>query len=278
MKIREQRNWSLYNQKLKKVARIDFFISEESISNWHYGGKRAPGGKIIYSSFAIELCLLMKEFYDLPYRQTEGFVDSVFESMDLRLVVPNYTTISRRASNLKVSLRNKDLHKSSKEPMVVAIDSTGLSLYTRTEWNRKKHGNNKLSCNERWRKLHVVIDVNTGEILENKYTKSTSNDCLALPSMLDGIEGDISAVCGDMAYDTVNCREAIKLRGARQLIPPIRQARISAKNRNIRKHGNILHERDEAIAYIQHNKINGDPSAARAAWKEKSGYHARIFG
>ncbi len=45
-KIREQRNWPLYNQKLKKIARIDFFISEESISNWNYGGKRSPGVKV----------------------------------------------------------------------------------------------------------------------------------------------------------------------------------------------------------------------------------------
>jgi hypothetical protein len=195
--------------------------------------------------------------------------------MRLNLAIPDYTTVSRRASRLNVLLRNKDLVKKKKEAIVVAIDSTGLSLYTHTEWNRRKHEKNKVPGYEKWRKLHVAINVKTGEILDSKYTKSTANDGPELPSMLDCIEEEISGVCGDMAYDTVNCREAIRLKKARQLIPPNRHARVSSKNRNIRKHKDTLKERDEAIEYINHNKINGDPSLARTSWKEKSGYHAR---
>jgi len=81
-KYRKQRNWSLYNQKLKKIARIDFFISQEAIENWHYNGKRSSGGKVLYSGHVIELCLLMREFYRLAYRQMQGFVESVLESLD----------------------------------------------------------------------------------------------------------------------------------------------------------------------------------------------------
>ncbi len=79
-----------------------------------------------------------------------------------------------------------------------------------------------------------------------------------------------------MAYDSVDCRKAIKQSGARQLIPPKRTARISSKNRNIKKEDREkLQERDEAINYINYNSINGDKSLARKSWKEKSGYHAR---
>jgi transposase len=273
--LRKERNWSLYNQKLKQIARIDFFISEEAIQNWTYAGKRNPGGKLLYSDIAIELCLIMKEFYKLAYRQTQGFVDSVFQRMNLDLVIPDYTTISRRASKINVSLRNKNLITNSKEAIVVAVDSTGLSIHTQTQWNRMKHKSDRLLGYERWRKLHVIIDIATGEILDSKYTKSTSNDGPELPGLLSSIDTEISAVCGDMAYDTINCRRAIKERNARQLIPPLRNARISGKNRNISKYKEILEERDEAIKYIQHNKINGDNSLARKAWKEKNGYHAR---
>ncbi|WP_341764192.1 transposase [Candidatus Tisiphia endosymbiont of Beris chalybata] len=96
---RKKRNWSQYNQKLKKIASINFFISEEAISNWYYSGKRQHGGKVIYSEYVIELCLLMREFYQLPYRQAQGFVESVLKSMKLELKIPDYTTVSRRASN-----------------------------------------------------------------------------------------------------------------------------------------------------------------------------------
>jgi hypothetical protein len=80
---REKRNWSQYNQKLKKIASIEFFISEEAIENWHYAGERKPGGKTLYSEYVIELCLLMREFYQLAYRQTQGFIESVFKAMRL---------------------------------------------------------------------------------------------------------------------------------------------------------------------------------------------------
>ena len=44
-KTRDKRSWSVYNEKLKKIARIDFFISEEAITKWKYCEKRKPGGK-----------------------------------------------------------------------------------------------------------------------------------------------------------------------------------------------------------------------------------------
>ena len=272
-KHRKERNWSQYNQKLKKIARVDFYISEEAINNWEYCGIRAPGGKKIYSDHVIEMCLLMKEFYKLAYRQTEGFISSILDALSIKVKVPDYTTMSRRAIKLIPIIRRKFLGR-DKAKIVVAFDATGLSLYSATEWNRKRHGK-KTPGYEKWRKLHVTIDVNTGEILSGKYTKSSENDGPQLSSMLESINEEISAVCGDMAYDTLNCRRIIYERGARQLIPPIRKARLSKNNRNIRKYKEILEERDNAVNYIHSNTINSDQSMARAAWKEKSGYHAR---
>jgi hypothetical protein len=272
---RKKRNWSQYNQKLKNIARMDFFISEEAIKDWHYSGKHKKGGKLLYSKHVIELCLLMREFYHLPYRQTEGFVDSVIKALHPDLSIPDYTTISRRAAKIEISLRNKRLIKANKEGIVVAIDSTGFSLYTLKEWNRIKNDKRRLEKTERWRKLHVAIDVSTGEILASKYTKSTANDGPELPGLLNSIEEKVSAVCGDMAYDTVNCREAIQLKKAQQLIPPIRAASLASTDRRKKKYRHILQERDEAINYIKYNTINGNKSLARKSWKEKVGYHAR---
>lgn len=272
---RKERNWSQYNQKLKKISRVDFFISEEAIENWHYAGKRDSGGKVIYSDHAIELCLILREYYKLAYRQTQGFMESVFNLMSIDVQIPDYTTMSRRCTKLQISLRNKPLSHKPQGHLIVAIDSTGLSLYSGSEWDRIKHHGQKTSRFTKWRKLHVAIDVKTGEILSTSYGKSTANDGEELPTLLDAINEPISAVCGDMAYDTVNCREAIQKKKAKQLIPPIRNARLSQNNRNLSKRRNILQERDEAIKYINHNAINGNKSLARASWKRKVGYHAR---
>ncbi len=273
-KHRKERNWSQYNQKLKTIARLEFFISEEAIQGWHYEGKRLRGGKVIYSDHVIEVSLMMREFYGLPYRQTQGFMASILTMMNLDLPMPDYTTLSRRAQKLTVNLRARR-SLNLKDPIVVAIDSTGLSVFSKTEWHRLKHGTKSLKGHERWRKLHVAINVKTGEILSNEYTSSTVNDGEQLPSLLAAVDEDLSAVCGDMAYDTARCRKAIQERGGRQLIPPLRRARLSHANRSLKKHKEFLKERDEAILYIQHNSINNDTALARQSWKEKSGYHAR---
>jgi len=275
MKHRKERNWSQYNQKLKKIARIDFFISEEAIKNWRYNGERKAGGVIKYSDHVIEMCLIIREFYKLAYRQTQGFIESVLQYMSIDVPMPDYSTMSRRCTKLKVHLRNKLLESRNKSELVVAVDSTGLSLYSGREWNRIKHSKERKPSFEKWRKLHIAIDTSTGEILSSSYGKSTATDGPELPNLLEGIDEPISAICGDMAYDTVNCREIIKQKNARQLIPPMRNARLSRKNRNMRKRSDALKERDEAIRYIKHNTINGNRSPARASWKKNVGYHVR---
>ncbi len=176
----------------------------------------------------------------------------------------------------KVSLRNKLLlAQRANNPLVIAVDSTGLSLYSGTEWNRIKHKSEKTRPFTKWRKLHIAIDIKTGEILSNSYGPSNANDGPELPGLLNAIDHPISAVCGDMAYDTSNCRKAIKEKKSKQLIPPMRNSRLSNNNRNMKARHHLLQERDEAIRYIQHNTINGNKSLARKSWKEKVGYHAR---
>ncbi len=94
MKIRKQRNWSQYNQRLVRIARVDFYLSNEAIEQWYYSDVRNPGGKKIYSDYVIELSLLLKELYNLGYRQTQGFIASILSMSGYKeLSTPDYTTI-----------------------------------------------------------------------------------------------------------------------------------------------------------------------------------------
>ncbi len=283
MKNKQTRNWSSYNQKLQQIARIDFFISSSGLNDWHYTGKRKPGGKVIYNDYVIELCLLMKEFYKLPYRQTSGFVSSILSLSGFNnLSTPDYTTLSRRSEDIDINIRKHkySLSKFSNEPIIVAIDSTGLSLYNYSDWHNLKHREkaNK-SRTERWKKLHVAIDVSDGEILSAIPSHSVAHDCKYMKPLLDDIDinSNIGSVCADMAYDTRDCREIIKQYKAKQLIPPRRQA-VEYKKGHYKKNkinAEIFKERDDAIRYINRNIKDNDLSAARSLWKEKVGYHKR---
>ncbi len=127
-------NWSTYNESLKKRGKITIWLSEDIKSNWIYKGKNKPGGKITYSDVAIEFCLIMKHIYSLAYRQTEGFIEDIFQKMSIELPIPSYTQIQRGSKAIAIDIR---IRKRKKENLTVVIDSTGLKVYGEGEWNQE---------------------------------------------------------------------------------------------------------------------------------------------
>jgi transposase len=270
MSKKTQRNWSQYNHRLKSHSRIEVFVSPACRNAWLYKGHRHPGGKRLYSEDAIEACLLIREYFGLGLRQTEGFVQSILDLAGAALAAPDYTTLSRRCGSLQPKLARP----ARGEGVVIAVDSTGLSLYSANSWHRARHRRGR-HCNMQWRKLHIAIDAHTGMIVAADYSDATHNDCQHLPALLDQIPSPIAAVAADMAYDKGRCRQAIHARRARQLIPPQKNARLSRYSHRLKPLAECLQERDDAIRFLHHNAINGDLSPARKKWKEKVGYHVR---
>ena len=97
-------NWSEYNKSLKNRGSITIWINEEVIKNWIYEGERKQGGKKKYSDLAIEICLSVRRLYNFALRQTEGFMESLFSLMKIKMDVPSYSQICRRAKELNISL------------------------------------------------------------------------------------------------------------------------------------------------------------------------------
>ena len=115
-------------------------------------------------------------------------------------------------------------------PLRLAIDSTGVSVMRRTGWHSTKYGGIKRITNQdNWRKLHIIMDIDTFDILEAEYTPTDIGDCQMLKPLLDNVNGDVSKVYGDLGYDTFPARDTIRKRGARQVIP-IKKQRYQAKN------------------------------------------------
>lgn len=277
MKKTEKRNWSDYNRKLVRNGRLIFEISEEILRDWYYKGKRKQGGKKIYSDALIEAALIIKEYLGKALRQTQGFLQGLINRLNLNLKIPDYSTLSRRCQNLNPKLyrKIKEIQKDN-TGLTIALDSTGLTVFSRTAWQCEKHGAGKRSSRDKWRKLHVAVCTDTGEILSAVYTHADVNDCEPVKLLLDDAHENIAAVCADLAYDTVDVRQEIYKRQAKQLIPPKKTAVISTDNRKIPyRLRPVLRERDEAIAYIKHNLVNGDAAPATANWKKNTGYHRR---
>ena len=76
-------------------------------SNWEVGQNEYKGRvrPHKYSSLAIETVLFIRLLFKLPLRQTEGFISSLFQLMNLDLDVPDHSTLSRRSQTLNPKIR-----------------------------------------------------------------------------------------------------------------------------------------------------------------------------
>lgn len=245
-------NWSEYNKSLIKRGSITIWINEEVIKSWNYEGKQKQGGKKIYSDLAIEVCLSIKKLYDLGYRQTEGYMESLFLLMRIEMRVPCYSQINRRAKELEISLG--DFNKSGHIDIVV--DSTGLKVYGEGEWKVRKYGWSK---HRTWRKLHIFMDEKTQMIMEEELTENNVSDDKPAEGFLDTTELDIGGFGGDGAYDKKGVRKRLSKKKIEQKIPP-------QKNAAIRKDP-ALASRNKAIRRIK--------KVGRKKWKQEVGYHKR---
>jgi hypothetical protein len=144
--------------------------------------------------------------------------------------IPDYTTLSRRCKKLKIDFK-KNIVRSKNEPLRLAIDSTGLSVMRRTGWHSTKYGGMKqITSQDNGCKIHILVDIDTFDILEAEYTQTNVNDYEMLKPLLDKMDNQISDVYGDLAYDTFLARDTIRKRGARQVIL-IKKTSVSSEKR-----------------------------------------------
>jgi transposase len=246
------RNWQQYNRALIQRGSLTLWLDTRSINTWLDGSRPSRRGRRrIYTDAAILSALCLREVYHLPLRSTQGLVSSVLRLLKVRLPSPHYSTLSRRASSLQLSLA---AHKKPIRHLV--IDSTGLKLYGEGEWQVRTHGKNK---GRTWLKLHLAMDASRQEITSTLLTDKDELDRRALPELLEQVEESFQHVCADGAYDFQECYRAIKKSRAIALIPPRSDAVIRAKS--------PFEQRDE--------NLRGIRKLGRKQWKLKSGYHRR---
>jgi hypothetical protein len=108
--------------------------------------------------------------------------------------------------------------RGSAGPLHLLIDSTGIKVEGKGEWNALKYGGTKRRA---WRKIHNGIDEQTLEIRAAEFTSSDVGDAPMLPELLDKIlpDQEIANVTADGAFDTQECNDAIAARGAAAIIP-----------------------------------------------------------
>jgi Transposase DDE domain len=172
---------------------LTLWVDEAAVAGWIAPRRTTPSGQALYSDVAIQLVLTLRLVFHLALRQAEAFTGSVLRLLSLHLSAPDHTTVSRRSSGIA----GKQLHTVPHGPLHLIIDSTGLKLFGQGEWNAEKHGRTRRS----WRKLHLAVDADTGEIVASVMTDSSADDAGQVPALLEQIGGNIASVTADGAYD-----------------------------------------------------------------------------
>ena len=248
------RNWSEYEAGLQRRGDLTVWLSDDALESWRAPASGKPGGQRTYADIAIEAALTIRIVFNLPLRQTEGFLRALAELLKIDLPIPDHTTLSRRLKTLRVfgvgRLRTD-------RPIHLLIDSTGLRIHV---GHMQKPPRNRA-----WRKLHLAVDADTGEIVASDLTARRTHDCTQVPALLEQIPDPVASLSADGAYDTKAVYEAAHERGdgraVRVLIPPGRDAQLSPQS------SAALQERDRNIRSIR--------ELGRREWHTSSGYSQR---
>ena len=175
---------------------------------------------------------------------------SIFGMLGVDLTAPDHTTLSRRGQHLALALRRARPGTS----LHLIVDSTGLSIVGEGEWAAAKHGGRG---RRGWRKLHLGVD-GSRVIVACALTEPTADDAITGISLVDEVDGHLTRVTADPAYDTLAFYGAAGARGARVVVPPTKTASLSRR-------GARSGARDRTIRRVK--------ALGRRRWKKASGDH-----
>ena len=214
-------------------------LSQTVIDNWYYNERifDGTGSSKRYTDEAIITCHEIRQVFKLPLRQTQGFINSLFRIMNLPLKCPDYTTLSRRLSELNIkSPRYTKQSKIDENIAAIAIDSTGLKRFGRDEWHVEKHN---INPRRSWRKAHFGIDGNhyiQAAVLTDRFT----HDDEVVDDLLGQINSEVDHFTADGAYDESPVYDKLLAHSPSSniVIPPAKNAVVNSnahemRNRNI---------------------------------------------
>ena len=251
-----KRNWRKYNKHLVQQGSISFLIDPKIFKalGKEQRSKR-PGRPTEFSDALIQILLMIKIRFRLPYRALEGFAKDLFKNKGKW--IPTYSLICKRVSRLRLTLPKPTTNR----PLAVILDASGAKICGEGEWKVKIHGRERP---RKWVKLHIAIDAESQEIVSEFTTESTVADSTMTKKLLNAVPNKTKLVIADGAYDRSSSREAIRQMKAKALIPPPKNARYRGTKS----------ERDLAIAVIR--GLGGDKEA-RSVWGKLLGYSRRVL-
>jgi hypothetical protein len=216
----DKRDWVKYNENL--VRRGELYFAFEFLDSWAKDIAQMNEGKVgrryEFPEPFIQHLMMLHIILKASYRSLEGMVRKL--STYIPAIPPiDYTTIWKRGT--KLDLKLSDTIVESDEPVVIAIDSSGIKVTNRGEWMREVW-----KVHRGWIKVHIAVNVKTKEVVGIEVTDERVGDSRMLGPLIDQSKENlpgrkIEQADADGAYDNRdafnklaenNIRPAIKIR------------------------------------------------------------------
>jgi hypothetical protein len=170
--------------------------------------------------------------------------------------MPDNSTMCRRGKTLELPL----LSRSATGPLHLLVDSTGLKRGGAGEWLVEKHGTSRRRS---WRKLHICIDAESGEVVAIELAEKDVDDAARTGALLDQIIDPMASFAADGAYDQDRVYQAVAERApdAAVILPP-RSTAVPGICADI-----APTQRDQHIQEIAEH--------GRKGWQRSNGYNVR---
>ena len=236
---------------------LTVWFTEEAIAAWRAEPRTTRGGQSHYSALAIATGLTVRAVFRLALRQTEGLIGSIIRLLGLDLAITDHSMPSRRAETLEIVRA-----PANTEPVHLLVDSSGLKLSGAGEWLVEKHGTSRRRS---WRKLHIGVDADTGQIVAAALTTNDVDVGSQVGPLLDQIDRPVAAFTGDSAYDQegVYASVAASHPNALVIVPP-RSSAVPSETA-----GTAPTQRDKNLQLIAERGCMG--------WQKASGYNRRAL-
>jgi len=210
---KEQRDWRKYNEQL--VMRGEILLGLDVLKDWRSTvdemNKHKQGHPYEYPDIMMLLYAMMWAAFHIPFRKLEGLARFLGRLLDLP--APDYTTFCLRFPQLEIE-DNLDLDTS--QPIVLAIDSSGVRLTHQGQWRQHKHSRKQFV------KLHVALDVKTKKVVSADYTLGHHHDTRSFPTLVKQAKqkAKIERTLADSAYDDKRNYALLRRHGIKPGIRP----------------------------------------------------------
>lgn len=235
-------DWDSVDERL--IKRGELLLSLEFLERYEDELKAMNCGKVgrpyVLTERYAEFLSVVRYLFGFPYRQLEGFARALNRLVP-KLPSADYSGLRRRILGLDLQLYES--LRLSEEPVVVAVDSTGVRVHKAGGWVERKYGKKK-----RYVKIHMAVDVETKQALAMIVTTDGTHDLRVFPELLRKTErqGKVSKAIMDGAYDSSKVYELLESKKIEAVIKPRRNSRMDTpsepRRRTVAMHKRLGHE------------------------------------